>query len=186
MKIFEYCDVCMDETEHERIVRDIYRCRSCGSVRRIVPEKVITIKAVISTGERSEVGKVRVKESETLKVGEEVIFENDECKVGEIRALELRDGKRVESARANDVRVIWLRNVSEVFVKFSLHKGAITTPYKMRTTGETEFEVGERINIDNYMFRITRIKTIDGRLLKKGRAKAKEIRRIYAMFERKL
>ena len=78
--------------------------------------------------------------------------------------------------------------MSEVEVKFSLHKGAVTTPYKMVTSGETEFRIRERVNIDNLIFRITRMKLTDGRLLKREgqKAKAKQIRRIYAMFERKV
>lgn len=189
MKVVEYCDVCDDETEHELIKRNLYRCRVCGSVREILPEKEVNIKAIISTGGESEVGRIRIKESDVIRVGEEMIVETDEdVKVGEVTAIELKDMKRVEFAEAKDVYAVWLRNVGEVDVKFSLHKGAVTTPYKMRTTGDTEFEIGERINIDNYIFRITRIKKIDGKLLKRRgeKAKAKEIKRIYAMFERKL
>jgi uncharacterized Zn finger protein len=191
MKVVEYCDVCKDETEHELIRKEknLYRCRVCGSVRQIIPEREIEVKAIISTSGESEVGRIRVKESEMLKVGDEIVVETeDEIKVGEVTALELKDGRRVEIAEAREVQTVWLRNVSEVDVKFSLHKGAVTTPYKMRTTGETEFEIGERINIDNYIFRITRIKKLDGKLLKKRgeKAKAKEIKRVYAMFERKL
>ena len=190
MKVVEYCDVCEDETEHELIrpEKNLYRCRVCGSVRQIIPEREIEIIAIISTCGECDGGVVRAKESETLRFGEEVVVEiGDEVKVGEITALELKDRKRVEIAEARDVYAVWLRNVSEVDVKFSLHKGAVTTPYKMRTTGETEFEVGERINIDNFIFRITRIKKLDGKLLKKrgDKAKAKEIKRIYAIFERK-
>ncbi len=191
MKVVEYCDVCDDETEHEVVREDkhLYRCRVCGSVRQITPEREVSVKAIVSTSGESEVGRVRVKESEVFRIGEEIVVEvGDEVKVGEIRAIELRDGKRVEFAIAKDVYALWLRNVGEVDVKFSLHKGAVTTPYKMRTTGETEFEIGERINIDNYVFRITRIKRLDGKLLKRRgeKAKAKEIKRIYAMFERKV
>ncbi len=191
MKVVEYCDVCEEETEHELIAphKNLYRCRVCGSVRQIVPEKEIDLKAILSSGEESEVGRVRVKESETLRVGEEVIVEvGEEVKVGEITALELKNRKRAEFANARDVYAVWLRNVSEVDVKFSLHKGAVTTPYKMRTTGETEFEVGERINIDSVIYRITRIKRIDGKLLKRRgeKAKAKEIRRIYAIYVKRV
>lgn len=189
MKVVEYCDVCDDETEHELIRRNIYRCRICGSVRRILPDKEINIKAIISTGGESKVGRIRVRESDVIRIGEGMIVEtDDDVKVGEVAAIELKNRKRVEFAEAKDVYAVWLRNVGEVDVKFSLHKGAVTTPYKMRTTGETEFEIGERINIDNYIFRITRIKKIDGKLLKRRgeRAKAKEIKRVYAIFERKV
>ena len=72
-------------------------------------------------------------------------------------------------------------------MKISLHKGPVTTPYKLATSGETEFEVGEVLNIDGKNFRITRMKLIDGRLLKKSgdKARAKEIKRIYAMYEKR-
>lgn len=190
MKVVEYCDVCDDETEHDliRAEKNLYKCRICGSVRQIMPEKEISIKAIISTGCESEVGRVRIKENEVIRTGDEIIVETDDIKVGEVKAIELRDGKRVDFAIAKDVYTIWLRNVGEVYVKFSLHKGAVTTPYKMRTTGKTEFKIGERINIDNYIFRITRIKKLDGKLLKRRgeKAKAKEIKRVYAMFERKI
>ena len=81
---------------------------------------------------------------------------------------------------------MWLRDVGEVFVKISLHKGAITTPYKLLVSGDTEFEVGEVLEINGKRFRIERMKLINGRLLKKegDRAEAKEIRRIYAMYQR--
>jgi uncharacterized Zn finger protein len=192
MKVYIYCDSCKEETEHILIRQDkhLYKCKECGSVTQYLPEKEFDVKAIISSGATSEVGKVRLKESDIVKIGDEVIVETDEgFKVGEVTAIELRDRKRrVQIADAKDIYAVWLRNVSEVDVKFSLHKGPVTTPYKLKTSGETEFEVGEKINIDGLLFRITRIKTIDGRLLRKERdkAKAKEIKRIYAMFVKKL
>lgn len=191
MRRYIYCDTCKDETEHELIREDkqLYRCLECGTVTQYHPEKEIRVKAVISTGAISRVGSVVFKELDTVEVGDEIVVETEEgFRVGEVTAIELKDGSRTSFAEVKDVETIWLRDVSEVEVKFSLHKGAVTTPYKMVTSGETEFRIGERVNIDNLIFRITRMKLIDGRLLKREgqRAKAKQIRRIYAMFERKV
>jgi uncharacterized Zn finger protein len=188
MKLYLYCDGCGDETEHELVRRDknLYRCRICGSVQ-VFKERDVEVKAVISTGEFSEVGKIRLKESDVVNVGDELVVETEEdLKVGMVTAIEVGD-KRVQSSEAKEIDTLWLRNIGEVDVKFSLHKGAVTTPYKLKTSGETEFEIGERITIDNLLFKITRIKTIDGKLLKRDgeRAKAKDIRRIYAMFLKK-
>ncbi len=191
MRRFIYCDTCKDETEHEPIREDkgLYRCTECGTVTRYLPEKEVTIKAVISTGGVSRVGRIVLKETDSVEVGDELVVETEEgYRVGEVTAIDLKSGKRTEFAEVGSIATVWLRDVSEVIVKFSLHKGAITTPYKMVTSGNTEFEVGERITIDNLRFRITRMKLINGKLLKRTgeKAKAKEIKRIYAMFERKL
>lgn len=191
MRRYIYCDTCKDETEHELIREDkqLYRCLECGTVTQYHPEKEIRVKAVISTGAISRVGSVVFKELDTVEVGDEIVVETEEgFRVGEVTAIELKDGSRTSFAEVKDVETIWLRDVSEVEVKFSLHKGAVTTPYKMVTSGETEFRIRERVNIDNLIFRITRMKLTDGRLLKREgqKAKAKQIRRIYAMFERKV
>jgi len=191
MRRFLYCDTCKDETEHEPIREDrlLYRCVECGTVARHLPEKEVRVKAVISTGAISRVGTIVFKEFDTVEVGDEIVVETDEgFRIGEVTSIELKDGRRTKFAEVKDIGTVWLRDVGEVEVKFSLHKGAITTPYKMLTSGDTEFEVGERVNIDNVLYRITRIKLMDGRLLKRAgeRAKAKQIKRIYAMFERKL
>ncbi len=191
MSYYFYCDCCGEETRHELIRRDknLYRCTRCGMVSQHLPEREITVKAIISSGPVSEVGRVNLKESDIVKIGDELVVETDEgFKIGEVKAIELKNRKRVGIASAVDVDTIWLRNVGEVEVKFSLHKKAVTTPYKMTTSGETEFRIGETIRIENLLFRITRMKLIDGRLLKRigDSAKAKEIKRVYAIFERKL
>ncbi|MEM2071070.1 MAG: HVO_0476 family zinc finger protein, partial [Archaeoglobaceae archaeon] len=66
-----------------------------------------------------------------------------------------------------------------------LHKRSVTTPVKIIVDGDTEFEVGETIEIEGKKFRISRIKLIKGDILRKAgsRAKAKEIRRVYAKYE---
>ncbi len=185
-----YCDVCGEETEHELIRADknLYRCKVCGSVVELREDRELELRAIISSGPESEKGKLRVKENEVLEVGEEVVVEvEDGFKVGEITSLEFKNGARAETALAKEVSTVWLRDVGEVIVKMSLHKGAITTPYRMLVSGETEFEVGEVLEINRRHFRITRIKLINGRLLKKEGevAEAKEIRRVYAMYEPK-
>ncbi len=185
-----YCDVCGEETEHELIRADknLYRCKVCGSVVELRKPKEIELRAILSSGATSEKGKLRVEENAVLEVGEEVIVEvSDGYKVGEITSLEFKDGSRAEYAEAKDVSTVWLRDVGEVIVKISLHKGAITTPYKTLVSGDTEFEVGEVLEINRKRFKITRIKLINGKLLKKEgeKAQAKEIRRVYAMYQRK-
>lgn len=186
-----YCDTCKEETRHVPIREDkhLYKCVECNTVSQHLPEKEIRIKAIISTGGISRVGSVTFKEFDTIEVGSEIIVETDEgFRLGEVTSIELKDGTRTEFAEVKDVATVWLRDVSEVIVKFSLHRGAITIPYKMMTSGDTEFKIGEKITIDNAVYKITRIKLLDGGLLKREgeKAKAKKIKRIYAMFVKKL
>ncbi len=86
-----------------------------------------------------------------------------------------------------EIETIWLRDVGEVEVRMSLHKRSVTTPYKMVVDGETEFEVGEVIFVDGKRFRIHRIKLLTGGVLRREgkRARARDIRRIYAKYEGK-
>ena len=184
-----YCDVCKEETPHILInpSRNLFRCEICSSVVELKPEKRIKIRAIISKDDLSDVGKVDAKLSDTFAKGEEIVVETEEgYRIGEITSIELKDGKRVEFATAKDIQTLWLRDVGEVKVRISLHKGAVTTPYEMFTSGEIEFQVGEILPIEGRKYRITRIKLINGSILKREgrRAKAKEIRRIYAKFIR--
>ncbi|AIY89263.1 HVO_0476 family zinc finger protein [Geoglobus acetivorans] len=184
-----FCDTCKDETPHRLInpSKNLFQCEVCSSVTEYKKEKKIEIRAIISKDNYSERGKIEASPSETLTVGEEIVVETEEgYRLGEITSLELKNGKRVDVAGAGDIETVWLRDVGEVKVRFSLHKGAVTTPYEIFTPGEVEFSVGEVIPIEGRKYRITRIKLINGGLLRKdGRsAKAKEIRRIYAQFIR--
>ncbi|RUM35007.1 MAG: hypothetical protein DSY33_00710 [Archaeoglobus sp.] len=186
MKI--YCDVCCKETEHKliRADRNLYKCRICGSVVELRREKEIELRAIISSGATSEKGKIRLRPDDLLKVGDEVVVEVGEgFKVGEITSLEFNSGLRVDLATAREVSTVWLRDTGEVTVKISLHKGSITTPYRILVSGETKFEVGEILEINRKNFKITRIKLINGRLLRKDGdiAVAKEIKRVYAIYQ---
>lgn len=185
-----YCDTCGEETLHELIreERYLYRCMQCGTFTTHMPKKELEIRAVISSGAESVRGLIKVYEGDELEKGDEYIVETEEGhKVGEITSIELKNGKRVESGKVEEIETVWLRDVGEVEVRMSLHKRSVTTPYKTVVDGESEFEVGEVLYIDGKRFRINRIKLISGGVLRKEgkRAKAKEIKRIYAKYEGK-
>jgi len=188
MKQYIYCDSCREETLHElvREEKNLYRCTKCGTYTTYVPEKEIELRAVISTGARSVRGKIKVRESDFIEKGDEYIVDTNEGhKIGEVTSLEMKNGSRAETGEARDVATVWLRDVGEVEVRFSLHKRSVTSPYKMLVDGETEFEIGEVINIDGKNFRIHRIKLLEGGVLKRpgSRARARDIRRVYAKYE---
>ena len=174
MRRYIYCDTCKEETEHELIREDknLYRCIECNTFVQFEPEKEIKIRAIISSGEVSEKGSVLLKQHDLIEKGDELIVETDEgYKIGEVTSIEV-EGKRVERCEADKASTIWLKNVGEVVVKMSLHKRAITTPYKIKISGDTEFRVGEELEINGKIF--YKFGDVD---------KAKEIKRVYAMFK---
>lgn len=182
-----YCDTCKDYTTHRLINpnKNLFQCEGCGSVVEYRKEKKIQLRAIISKDDESEVGKIEISPDETLSKGEEIVVETESgYRLGEITSIELKGGKRVDLSTPENIETVWLRDIGEVKVRISLHKGAVTTPYEIFTPGEVEFSVGEILPVEGKKYRITRIKLINGGLLKKeGRsAKAKEIRRIYAQF----
>jgi len=185
MKTEAYCDNCKEVTEHELVKGNLYRCLICGTHIRVTPEKEVELRAIFSTDSETRLGSIRMPEGEELVKGDEIIVDLDgESKLGRITALQLKDGRTVEFAKAKDVKAVWLKDVGEVYVKFSLHKRAVTTPYKVLFDGETEFAVGEEIEFEGKKFVIRRIKLVDGRLLRREgeKAVAKDIKRVYATY----
>ncbi len=182
-----YCDVCGEETPHRLIRKEkyLYSCRTCGTVREVREKKPLEIKAIVSSGDRSSVGKVTLNDGDILKVGDEIVVElPDRVTLAEITSIELKEGRRVEESSAGNVQAIWTREVEEVILRVSLHKGRYTESVRIKVPGETVFRVDGMIKISGKQYRITGIKT-GKRMLKSPsqEAVAKEIVRIYARHE---
>lgn len=185
MKLEIYCDHCREIKEHRRVKDNLYRCLTCGTHTHLMPKKEVKIKAILSEEEITKTGTLKISEDEELIKGKEMIVDLEgESKLGRITAIQLKDGRTVEFAIAKDAKAIWFKQVGEVYVKFSLHKKSVTTPYKAIFDGETEFAVGDEIEVEGKRFSIRRIKLLDGRLLKREgeKAFAKDIKRIYATY----
>lgn len=185
MKLEIYCDTCNEITEHEMIKEALFRCLVCGTHTQLTRKREVEIKAILSEEAITKIGTLKLSEEEELIKGNEFVVDLEgESKLGRITAIQLKDGRVVEFAKAKDSKAVWLKEVGEVYVKFSLHKKAVTSSRKILFDGETEFSVGEEIEIDGKKYVIKRIKLIDGKLLKKDgeRAVAKDIKRIYATY----
>ncbi|MCS7143450.1 MAG: hypothetical protein NZ879_00315 [Archaeoglobaceae archaeon] len=185
MRLELYCDNCKEITDHEKVKKDLFRCLACGTHAQLKLEREVEIKAILSEEDITQIGTVKLLEEEELIKGNELIVDlEEESRVGRITAIQLKDGKVVEFAKAKDSKAVWLKEVGEVYVKFSLHKKAITSSYKILFDGETEFSVGEEIEIEGKRYVIRRIKLIDGKLLKREgeKALAKEVKRVYATY----
>ncbi len=188
IKEYIYCDTCKEETLHElvRAEKNLYRCTECGSYTTFRPRKEVEIRAIISSGPVSEKGVLKAFEGDRIEKGDEYIVDTAEGhKIGEVTSLELKNGRRAESADVEEIETVWLRDVGEVELRMSLHKRSVTTPFKMLVDGEAEFEVGESIIVEGRRYRIHRIKLINGGVLRRegSRARARDIRRVYAKYE---
>ncbi len=181
-----YCESCKDYTEHHLIREDkpLYKCQQCGEVEQHIPEKKIPVRAVISSGDESESGSISLTPSELVGLKDEMVVELEEgYKIGEVTSVELKSGKRVEEAEVKDVETLWLRDVGEMPLRISLHHGkGKTIPVVFNTPGDTEFQVGEELEIDNKKSVITKIMLENGKVLEKSeqRAKTRDIKRVYA------
>jgi uncharacterized Zn finger protein len=191
LKSYFYCEVCGEETEHTVVSerRHLYRCVVCGNHEAFPPEKEIMCRAIISHEGESERGIVRLRSGEVVEKGEEMVVETESgFRIGEVTSLELRGGARSEIGEAENISTVWLRDIGEVAVKFSLHKRAITTPITIYMPGESRIRIGEDIEVEGKIFKITKIKTRDGKVVDRDRDEvvAKDVKRVYAMFERKV
>ncbi len=167
----------------------LYRCKECGNYANFPPGKEISCRAIISFEGESERGEVKLKEGEMVEKGDELVVETESgFRIGEVTSLELKNGKRSDLATAEEVETVWLRDVGEVAVRISLHKRAVTTPITIYMPGESELRVGEELEIGNKRFRVSKIKTRDGRVVDRQNdsVMAKDIKRVYAKFERKI
>jgi len=193
MKIYEiklYCEICDKVRKYKLIRKDknLYQCEVCGNVIQYTEPKEIKIRAILSTGSISTQGSVTVKETSVISVGDEIVIDTkDGPKLGKVTSVELKDGRRVEEGQAKDISTLWLKNIEEVIVRVSLHRGPVTTSYRFTTSGNTKFRVGEVIVIDGRKYKINRIKLDNGVLKRDGEmAFAKDIKRLYAISVDKL
>lgn len=186
-----YCESCKDYTEHDLIKEDkhLYKCKECGDVEQYVPEKKIPVRAVISSGDESEPGSVSLTPSELVGLKDELVVELEEgFKIGEITSVELKSGKRVDEAEVKNIETLWLKDVGEMPLRISLnHVKGETIPVTFNTPGDTEFYVGEELDIDNITGTITKIMLENGKILDRSQqsARTRDIKRVYAESKKK-
>lgn len=183
-----YCDVCQSDTSHVLIRenKNMYQCGECGSVREWKERPYIQVKSIVSKGNRSFPGEAELPFDEPVVAGEELVVQVDgEYILSEVTAIDDLSGRRVKEEMPDRIKTLWVREIENVEVKFSLHEGRITTPLKLVLDGEEVFKVDDTISVKGKRYRILRIKTRDGRLLKypDQKALAKEIKRVYARYE---
>ncbi len=119
---------------------------------------------------------MEVYPDELLKVGD--VLPLGEIRV-EITSLETKKGSRVSKSIVSDLDTIWgssLDTLARVGISVDFH-GRISS-YKVEVERDFIFNIGDLVKIENTIFKIKSLKTMD-RKMRKGSANAGIIKRIY-------
>ena len=140
------------------------------------------VRVIISTRDKSVHSKAML--SGIITKGDELVIDDEEtgeAVLAEVTSIEVGD-KRMDSAKADEIKTIWARGIEEVIVKIAVSHRETTESITMRVPGDREFVVGEKIDVNNRKLKIIRIKIREkGFKSRKGVAvRAKDIKRIYA------
>lgn len=158
------------------------QCEECGSVHKEKKPKNILVRVVVSKGESSQ--HITSFLSARISVGDELVVDDENTgEAFHVHVSSIEVGTiRKESARAEDIKTLWVRAIDEVVVKIAVSHREITESIEMRVPGDREFVIGDKIRADGRELKIIRIKIRNGGFKsKKGISiKASDIRRIYA------
>jgi len=165
----------------------LVRCIECGQVHpaKIKTPTAVNLRVVVSKMDVSNTYKTKLDSETVLEVDDELVVDDEEtgvvCPIL-ITALEA-GGKRVKSAKAENIETIWGRAIDEITVKFSAQSGTEKTDViEKRVPGDYEFVVGAEEKVGNTRLFITKIKVRDGefRSRKGDVVLAKYVKRIFA------
>lgn len=186
------CPSCspQEEVGHEVLKEGqspLVRCLECGQVHaaKIKTPKTVSLKVIVSKLDISNTYKTELDSETVLEVDDELVVDDEEtgvvCPIL-ITALDA-EGKRVKSAKAENIETIWGRAIDEVTVKFSAQSGTEKTEViEKKVPGDYEFVVGAEEKVGNKRLFIHKIKVRDGgfRSRKGDVVLAKYVKRIFA------
>ncbi len=160
----------------------LLQCEECNSVHKERKTKNALVRVIVSKRDKSI--HTRAMLSGTIRKGDELIIDDEqtgEAALVRVTSLEVGD-KRMDFAKAEDIKTIWARAIDEVIVKIAISHRETTESIELRVPGDREFVIGEKVSVNNRELKIIRIKIRDGGFKsRKGVAiKAKDIKRIYA------
>ena len=183
------CPVCEHETEHEILkgeagtkgkeitIDGVVKCKECGHTRhKVIRESnAIDVPVIVSWKTESNKTKISLYPEEWVHNGDEFIVDGVRVKV---TSIEQEGNKRVSSSKVEEIKTLWTRKHEKSLVKVSIHKGRNSVSKTLEVPPEEEFFIGDRLDIGRHQTVIHRIKTNE-ESLKRGKAKAEDIVRIY-------
>jgi uncharacterized Zn finger protein len=177
-----FCPSCQEETEHSAIKsgrENLVTCKVCGAVHPVqqAREKRTTLKVIVSDAGRSQPYIIEVPAQEMLHIGQELLVDDGERDVVLAEITSLETDRRVEKAKAADLKAAWARGIDQVRVKVSVFRKGLTRSLQPILPGDEPFAVGEERMIEGVRFKVAKIK-----LRKEGFAEtalAKDILRVW-------
>jgi len=184
--IYYECPECKDVTEHAILkgrmgngnITGTFRCEECHRVfsDTIRIPKSFDVPVLFSDGEVTEKTQTQLESDEIVAVGDE--FYLDDGRRVCVTYMDVEDGSRVKRSQATKIRKLWVKQFDVISVKVSINDNRRTIPLRIDAEPDDEYSVGMTLSFDDFDAEVHAIKT-KTRLVRRGSAEAREIRRIY-------
>ena len=191
-EIYFECPDCEDITVHTVLkgrmgkssMDATIRCNECGLTRttNVKFSRPVDVRIIISDGAESEIMTMTIEDDDLLKVGDE--FNMDDGRLVKISGLELERGRRAKTARATEIKTVWAVEFDVIDVKVSINDDRKTHSKSVPSSPDEEYTVGNILSFDDMDCLIHSIK-IEGRMLRRGSAEARNIVRIYGKMRKR-
>lgn len=185
--IYYLCPSCDEVTEHDILkakrgkdnITGTFRCRDCLRTfnESIKMPKTLEIPVLFSDGKTTEKTQTKLESNEIVAVGDE--FYLDDGRRVCVTLMDADDGKNHRKLIATRIKKLWVKTFDVLNVKISVNDNRRTIPLRIDAEPDDEFTVGMMLSFENFNALVHAIKTTD-RLVRRGSAEAREIRRIYA------
>lgn len=149
-------------------VEGTFRCTECETVVSglVSFPAPLVVPLIVSYEDESVPAQVEVPEDEMLEIGDEFLVDDERV---ELTGIELKDeGRRVEKARADEIRTLWGKNRDRIKVKFGINEGDVTHSFETWFGPEEEVHVGEAFDLGDDEVVVDRIVTTEGSKIRGG------------------
>ncbi|MGQ9582421.1 MAG: HVO_0476 family zinc finger protein [Thermoplasmatota archaeon] len=154
----------------------LVRCGSCGSVRRelVVEGGEREVRAVLSDQGSSVRRSIALDKGLRVSTGDELIVNGLRCVVTSIEA----SGARKRRAAVPEIQTLWLKRFDRVRVKVSISIGRRTVARDFWALPEEELEIGDVLEVGSARVLVHAL-SVGGRILRRGAARARDVKRVY-------
>jgi len=163
--------------KNQDVLEATVKCQNCGHVHTAVVRepKSITVPIVVSEMGQSKRFDFEFGEEEEVSLDDE-LFVGDANVI--VTAIE-KGERRVDSAKASEIKTIWGKRFDKVRVKISVNKNQKTLAAELFALPEEEFYVGDTFTVGKDEVVIHSIKVNEG-MVREGGVAARDIVRVYA------
>ncbi len=167
-----------EATPQANVTDATLECRVCDHVFKDTIQKAqdVTLKAIVSEEDESDVTRITVPPHEPLHVGDEVYSEDHRLLV---TSLEDQEDRRVDEALPQDIKTLWCKVFDTVTVDIAINQGHKTWTGEITVKPEEDFYVGDRLMIKDREVAVHAIKTPSD-IHHEGSQQARDIVRLYA------